>query len=188
MYIGRARFVRAAVADDGLDHDDRRAPGFLLGGADRSFDGVQVVSVRDALDVPAVCLKALGDVFGESDLRVTLNGNVVVVVQANQLAEFEMPGQGCGFGGDAFHQVAVAHDRISVVIDHGRAVPVQAGGQVRFGNRHAHAVGEALPQWTGCRLDAGGQAVFRVAGSQAAPLAELLELFERQIIPGQVQQ
>ncbi len=44
------------------------------------------------------------------------------------------------------------------------------------------------PKRAGGGFHAGGQAEFRVAGGQAAPLAEALQLIQRQIITGQVQQ
>ena len=46
--------------------------------------------------------------------------------------------------GDAFHQVAVADDRVGVVVDDLVAVAVVARGELRFGDRHADGVGEAL--------------------------------------------
>ena len=65
---------------------------------------------------------------------------------------------------------------------------VVRGGQVRFGDRQADAVGEALAERAGGQLDAGRQAVLGVAGRLAAPLAEALQVVERQVVAGQVQQ
>ncbi len=91
--LGGPGLVRAAVADGGADHDQRRPAGFRLGGADRCVDGVDVVAVRNALDVPVVGREARADVFGKRHTRAAFNRDVVVVVEVDQLAQLEMPGQ-----------------------------------------------------------------------------------------------
>ena len=45
-------------------------------------------------------------------------------------------------------------------------------------NVYADSVAEALAQGAGGGLDTGGPAVFRMARGQAAPLAEVLQLFQ----------
>ena len=45
----------------------------------------------------------------------------IVVVQTDQLAELQMAGERGGFRRDAFHQVAVADDRVGEVIDDHRS-------------------------------------------------------------------
>ena len=54
--------------------------------------------------------------------------------------------------------------------------------------RHADGVGEALPQRSGGDFDAGRVAALGVAGREAAPLPELLDVVQRQVVTGQVQQ
>ena len=60
--------------------------------------------------------------------------------------------------------------------------------QPALGNSHAHTVGEPLPERSGGHLKAGNNPIFRVAGCPAAPLAKLLDVIQRQVIAGQVQQ
>ncbi len=55
-------------------------------------------------------------------------------------------------------------------------------------NPHTHSVGKALSQRAGGHLDSRRFAVFRVAGGHTAPLTEILEFLQREIVPGQVQQ
>src|SRR5581483_4364753 len=56
------------------------------------------------------------------------------------------------------------------------------------GERHADAVGEALPERTGGGLDAGGEMRLRMSRRARAPLAKLLQLVERQVVAGEVQE
>ena len=63
--------------------------------ADRRVDRRDVVAVRlvDELRVPAVGFETLADVVGERDDGRTGQRDVVVVVEADQLAELEMAGE-----------------------------------------------------------------------------------------------
>jgi hypothetical protein len=56
-----------------------------------------------------------------------------------------------------------------------------------FGDRHAHTHGEALAQRPGGHFHAVGMAVFRMAGRDRAPLAELLQVFDADLVSGKVQ-
>ena len=97
-----------------------------------------------------------------------------------------MPGERDGFLADAFHQVAVGGEHVSLVIDH---VGAELGGEMPLGDRHADRVGEPLPERAGGGLDAGRMAVFGMAGGDRAELAEALDLVERhRRIAGEIEQ
>jgi hypothetical protein len=99
-----------------------------------------------------------------------------------------MAGQGGRFGGHPFHQVSVAAHHKGVVVHDLMTGPVEIGRQVPFGHGHADGVGKSLAQRTGGGLDAGCVAVFGMAGGLAAPLPEILDFFQAEVITGQVQQ
>ena len=75
-----------------------------------------------------------------------------------------------------------------MVIDDVVALLVEAAGQRLFGNRHADGIGDALAERTGGGLDARGIAVFRVTRGLGVQLAEVFQLFDRQVVAGQMQQ
>ena len=68
-----------------------------------------------------------------------------------------------------------------MVIEQVGAVP---GAQLRLGDRHAHGVGQPLPERAGRDLDTGGVPDFGVSRCRRAPLAEVLEIVEREAEPG----
>ena len=179
--------LRGAKADGGAA-DDEGGARVVFGGLDGFVDGFHIVAVVHLLDVPAIGFEARGAVFGEGQVGGAVDGDVVVVVEVDQPSQGEMPGQRGGFGGDAFHQVAVGDDGVDVGIDQFEAGPVEGRGKMRGGNGHADAGGKALSQRAGGGLHAGGQPVFGVAGGEAAPLAEVLELLEGQVVAGEMQQ
>src|SRR5579862_8814660 len=95
------------------------------------------------MDEPTISLKTLAHVFGgESDLGGTFNGDVVVVVEKNQVIEPQKTRQRTCFGGDAFHQVAVAANSVNLIINDLVPGPVEKRGQIFFRNRHAHRIAE----------------------------------------------
>ncbi len=187
VHIVRARLVGRTPADGGAaDNEGGLVAGLGFGGS--LLDGNSVMAVDGADDVPAIGLEALGGVVGEPVFDVTVDGNAVVVVVGDELVELEGTGQRADLVADALHQTAVAEEHIGVVIDDGMAGLVELRGQHFFGQRHAHAVGDALAQRAGGGFHAGGVAHFGVARRFAVHLAEALEFLDRQVVAGEMQQ
>src|SRR4029453_6495780 len=97
-----------------------------------------------------------------------------------------MAGETGGFSGDAFHQVAIADDSIREVIDDRESRPGVARRQMRLGDGHTDSVAEALTQRSRRRLNSRSQTTLGMAGGAAVPLAELLDLFEEQLVPRRI--
>ena len=139
-----------------------------------------VVGILHVLDVPAIGAEAHGHVVAEGQVRMAFDGDAVIVVDPAQVAELEMAGQRRRFVGNAFHHVAVAAQRIDVVVEEGEAGAIEVRRQPARRDRHADAVAAALPQRSGGRLDPDGQAIFGMAGTFAVELTELLDVVEAQ--------
>ncbi len=181
---GLVLLVGRAAADVGAHGDQRRLAGLGLGRGDRSVDRVDIVAVGYALDVPAVGLEALAHVLGEGEVGGAVDGDVVVVVEEDQLAELLVAGEGGGLAADALHHAAVAGQHVGVVVDD---VVAEGGGEEALGDGHADGVGDALAERAGRRLDARRVPVLGVTRRAAAPLAEGLEVVDAQVVAGQVQ-
>ena len=69
--------------------------------------------------------------------------------------------------------------RCPVMIDDLVTWAVVARGQMTFRDRHADAIGESLAKRAGGGLDTRRQAALGMTGRDAAPLAELFDLFQR---------
>src|SRR6202166_4781697 len=98
-----------------------------------------------------------------------------------------MPRDRGGLARHALHQITIAADAEDVVIEEARVIALEAGAQMLRRQRHPDAVAEALAERPGCRLDAGSEAVLGMAGGDAAELAEMFDLLQRQIIAGQIE-
>ena len=140
------------------------------------------------LDVPAVGAEALAHVLLEGEVGAAFDRDVVVVVEEGELRQAERTGEGAGLGGDTFHEVTVADVGVGAVVDDGVAGAVEARRQHALGDGHADRVGDARPERPSRDLDAGREAVFGMAWRLAAPLAEVLDLVQGQVVAGEVEE
>src|SRR5436190_22055676 len=88
---------------------------------------------------------------------------------------------------DAFHHVTVARDEISVVVDDRIIRPIEKRAEQRFTYRHADRISDTLSEWTRRRFDSRRVTVFRMTGSFALPLTELLDVVECQLISREIE-
>ncbi|MNZ77246.1 hypothetical protein D3C78_957760 [compost metagenome] len=177
MYLVGALLVGRAETDDGLAGDEGRAVGFLRG-LDGGSNRIRIMAI-DADGVPVNGLEA-GDLVGAvGEANFTVDGDVVVVPEQNELVELQVAGKRDGFVADAFHEAAVAAKHIG-------KVALQVGAeflfQLAFGNSHADGVGDALAERAGGRFDAGRMAIFGMAGGLGAELTETLDLVDRHVL------
>src|SRR5437867_10137296 len=138
--------------------------------------------------MPAVGFETLRYIFAKSQAGEAFDRDVIVVVEIDKFAEFEMTRKRGGFGRNAFHQIAVRNNCIDVMIDNVAAILVELGSEVSGTHRHANTIGKPLAQRTCCYLDTWRQSVFRMAGSLRAPLTKTLQLLHRKVIASQIEQ
>ena len=164
-------------------HENQRGT-FLLGlrGTQRAVNRCKIVPILNRLRVPAVRFETQGSIFREGDVGRSGKRDVVVIVEADQFAKLQMTGERRGFRRHAFHQIAVADQRISVMIDDLVAGTIEARREMVFRDRHANGISESLAERAGGRFHARRQSALGMPGRQAAPLAKLFDLFQRQII------
>ena len=161
-----------------------------LAAGNRVEDAGDVLATFDVLNVPAVRLVSLSDVFAESDGGVVLDGDLVVVVEDDEVAQFLDTGEGRGLGRDAFFDVTVGRDHVDVMVEGGgadRGLRIEQSALTTRSHRHADCGRKALAQRTGGHLDADGVADLGVAGGQCAPRAESFEVSELETVARQVE-
>ena len=184
-------------ANDGAQRDERGLLCFGLGGVECVVQGRRVLLVGavlaepvDALDVPAVGLVAGQDILGEGDRGVVLDGDVVVVPDDSDVAEFLGACQGGGLGGDALFEAAVAGDDVDVVVENGlteRSLGIEQAVDAAGVHGEADGGGDAGAQRAGGDFNTLGVAVLGVARGQGAGGAQRLDVVELQTEAGQVE-
>jgi hypothetical protein len=115
MRLERVLLLGAAVADVGAGNDERRAVFDSARGDECRVDRGQVVAV-DVLHLPTAGRKASTDVLEEREVRGRRERDAVGVVEHDQPAEAQRPGERRRFAGQAFHHVAVTGQHERVVI------------------------------------------------------------------------
>src|SRR5262245_14679356 len=112
---GSVDLMRRAVADVAIQNDQRWPALRLPESRERRLDLVKVIGIANNQHVPSIAAEALGNILAESDARLALNSDVVVVVDPAQVIETEMTCQRGGFRADALHQAAIAADGVDVI-------------------------------------------------------------------------
>src|SRR5262249_47452875 len=110
-------FVGRAVSDDALEDDNRRLVGDLFGRVDGPLNRAEVIGVVYSQSVPAVTFETRGDVLAKGQLGVAFDRDGVVVVDPEQVVEFQVAGDGGGFTGNTLHEVTVAAEHIDAVLE-----------------------------------------------------------------------
>ena len=173
-----------AVSDVGLAGDHRRAVGFL-GRRQGAIDifGIMAVAFQH---VPSRSCKARLLIGGIRKRHFAVDGNAVVIPQHDQAVQLVLARDADGLLADALHQAAVADNDVGVMVLH---LGTPAGAQMRLCHGKANRVGDALTQGAGGGFNASHMAKLGVACGDGAPLAEVLDLVQRDVfVARQVQQ
>ena len=126
--------------------------------------------------MPAVGFKTLGNVFIKSQIGITFDGDVVIVVKINHVSQTEMAGERGSFRGDAFHHITVAADGVNFIIENFKIRLIVACCHILLRDRHSNTIRKTLSQRSGCDFNSWCQAVFRVAGRNAVKLTEIFNV------------
>ena len=171
LLIGRT------VANGGSDFNQRRLIGDGFGSFDGFCDRVKIgIALFHMLHVPAIGLESLGNIFGEGNIGGTVDGNMVVVIQGNQLSQTQVPGQGAGFSRNPFHIATVTQNHIGVVVHQIAVRLIETTGKMGFRHGQADRIGNALPEGTGGDFHTRSLKVLRVTGGARFPLPKLLDV------------
>ena len=176
-----------AEPDMGLHDDQGRFLRFLFGGFDGFGQGFHIFRRSHPQDLPAIGFEPGSHIFPESDVRAAFNGDLVVIIQEDQFAQPQGPCQGSGFGSHPFHLVPVGGDAVGVMVHHFVPISVVPGSHHFFRHGQTHSHGKAVAQRTRGHIHPGGHAVFRMARSLAAPLPEVLQVFQGEVIACQME-
>lgn len=197
---------KGAESDGSAELDHRWLISDLLALLDGGLNGLEVVvSVADGDAVPSVCLHALVDILSEGAVGVSVNGDSVVIIDGNQVAELQVAGERSSLRGDTLHVASISHEDVCVVVDELETWLVKLGTGLALSNGKTNSVGETLSKWTGGDLDTWSIVGFRVtwssgvdvlkgllgwflAGCPIFAYSEVLEVIHGQVVTSQVEE
>lgn len=105
---------------------------------------------------------------------ILTNGNVVVIVDSDEVAQLQVTGHGGGLTGDTLHSAAITEEGVGVVVEELEAGLVVDTSGVSLSNGQTNSVGETLAQRTSGDLNSGSVVSLRVTGGDAVELLEQL--------------
>src|SRR5207249_3311498 len=114
--IGRVLFVGTPVTDMGPGQDQGRATRVTGGLLQSRSHGPKVVAVYGPR-LPPIGLEALLNVLGETVLCGTIQADLVLVIEVDQVPQLQVPRQRGRFARDPLHEVAIAHDPTDPIVD-----------------------------------------------------------------------
>lgn len=101
---------------------------------------------------------------------VHTDGDVVVIVDSDEVAELQVTGKRSSLGGNTLHGTAITEEGVGVVVDELEAGLVEDSAGVSLGNGKTNSVGETLTQRTGGDLNTRGIVGLGVTGGDAVKL------------------
>ena len=160
-----ALFCRAAEADLRLDGDKGRMLGICLCSLDRLADRVDIIAIFYSDRLETKCLHTLLYILTECDVRASLDGDAVGIIENNQLGKSQGTCQRECLRGNAFHHTSVAAQYIGVMVNYRIIFFVEYAFQMCLSHRHADCHTHTCAQRTGRRLNANGMTIFRMSRS-----------------------
>ena len=184
---GRTVLLRAAEADMGPHDDQAGMFGICFGFLYSGFQRIQIFGTVYPQYLPAVAFEAGLYIFRKGNFGVPFYGNLIVIIQVNQLAQAHRTRQGSRFRSHPFHQVAVGNQSVGVVIDNRKVRLVVFSCQHTFCQSHACPHGKPVAQRTGRYVYPGSDAIFRMARGLAPPLPKVFKVIYGNFVAGQMQ-
>ena len=134
-----------AETDDSAQLDQGGLVFGLLGFLESTLDAIKVVvAVIDDEDLPAIRLVPLDDILGEGLVGVTVDGDVVVVIDGDQVAELEVASQRGSLARDTLHQAAIAEEAVGVIVDEVETRLVEDSGGVGLAHGKTNSIRDTL--------------------------------------------
>ena len=168
--------LAGTLAHDAVPDDERGTLGLGLRLAEGFTNLVAVVAVY-LLDKPSPRLIFLGRVFHGHHLGLCGELDVVGIIEHDEVVEAQCAGDAACALRDFLLHAAVGDVGIDGLAHH----VAQTGLEKFGGDGGTHGKRVPLSQRPGSVLDAAGEFTLGVAGSHRAPLAELLQVVEREL-------
>ena len=182
----RAGQIRRPLADLGAQQDQAR-PVYVLSCFVHELENTFEIIGIPLQHLPGAGLEAGRHIIAEAEPGAAVNRDRVGIVEHDQLAQAEVPGQRRRLVADSFHQISVTRQCIGVVIDDRVLRRIEPCSHHPFRNGQPHGIGESLSERAGGRLHTGLDASFRVSGCLRTELAEALDILKAQVVAGQEQ-
>mmetsp|Transcript_27668 Transcript_27668/g.42572 ORF Transcript_27668/g.42572 Transcript_27668/m.42572 type:complete len:434 (+) Transcript_27668:658-1959(+) len=161
-----------------------------LGSRDGSLDCFEVVSIN-VEGFPSVSFVTSNDVFGLSVFSHLVEGDFVSIVKNDEVVKLLVSSEASGFSGDSLLEASISSKGEDVVVEDGVVFGVVNSFSHLFGGSETNSVGNTLTKRSGGTFNSWGVVFgvweFRMSWSHGVVLTEVLEFFDWEIEPSQVE-
>ena len=176
-----ALLCRAAIADLCANDDHRWPLRICLSGLKGCADGVKIIAILYPEYAEAVCLHALCHILRKSDICVSLDGDLIGIVDHDQFPKPKSTCQRECFRGKSLHHTSVPAQYIGIVVNNPAVLLVKYSSQMGLCHGHTHCHAHALTKRPCSGLYPYGMTVLRVARCQGTGLAEVFDIFNGEV-------
>mmetsp|Transcript_75490 Transcript_75490/g.119198 ORF Transcript_75490/g.119198 Transcript_75490/m.119198 type:complete len:203 (+) Transcript_75490:724-1332(+) len=157
---------------------------------DGLIDSFEVMAI-DADDIPTQRVKVFGVVNALSEVRHLVQGDIVLIVDHNQVVETVVTGEGSSFERNSLLQATVTAESNHMMIKNLVVLSIVFGSSKFSGSSHSYCIANSSAKRASGRFDARGIVLrgrkFRMTRSHRVVLTETFELLHGKIISCQVQ-
>lgn len=82
--------------------------------------------------MPSIGFVTLDDIFSEGDSGVTVNSNMVIIVESDQFTELQVTCERRSFRRNTFLETAVTENDVGIVVEEFEAWFVEGGSELSF--------------------------------------------------------
>ena len=104
----------------------------------RAHHRVHIIGVAYTQHIPSVSQVASAWIIAVRKIRLAFNGDVIVVVNPNQIIQLQMARDTASLAAHAFHHAAVTTNRVCAEIKNLKAWAIECCGQPLLCHRHAN--------------------------------------------------
>ena len=147
----------------------------LAGHAKRAHNRVQVIRVANTQHIPSIPQIASAWIIAVRKIRLAFNGDVVVVVNPNQIIQLQMASDTSSLATYAFHHATVATNRVGAKIKNLKAWSIECRGQPFLRHRHSNRIRQALSKRTRGCFQTTCPTMLRMSWAQTIELSKRLD-------------
>ena len=188
MSASFALFSRAAIADLRLNRNEGRMLFISLSSFNSLANSFKVIAIFDRNRLEAEGSHACLNILREGDIRITLDGDFIGIIEDNQFGQAKRASQRERLRRDTFHHAAVATQREGVMVNDFVTRTVELSSQMCLSHCHTNSHTHTCAQRASRSFDTNRMTILWMSRRKRAVLTELFHIIQRQAITKEMKQ
>src|SRR5579872_3036234 len=137
-----------------------------------------IAFIAQVLHMKIISFKTFYYIICIRERGITLNGDMVIVIQVDELSQSQVACHRGRFMRCPFHQVAVTAKNVGIVVNNINTFFVENGGKMRLSDRHTHRGHKALTERACSCFSTGCKSMLGMSCSDTTQLPEIFDLVQ----------